>query len=858
MLERLRNLFRRESLSAELEEELQFHIAARADELMRDGLAREQAEAQARRQLGHSLLLREESRAAKLFPRIDSILQDAQYGVRQLRKNPAVTAAAALSLSLAIGACTAAFALIDALILRPLPVRDPERLIYAFHRAPNDPIDLEYFSYPLFERMREASFGQARLFGMSYLTRYEVTFDDAAGERERVYPQWVSADAFDVLGVKPSSGRMFAAADEAAQVAVVSHEFWKRRFGSSPSALGRWVTLRDKPYQIVGVAQRGFTGVEPGFMTDLWVPLKTWPNLDAGTNWFRLWARLAPGVSPAVFRELLQSVSANWQRERTSSETNRPLYVRQAANGPSRVRQSFGRPLWVLGGIALLVLLIACANVASLLVARTAARNREMALRISIGAGRGRLVQQVLIESALLASAACLGGVLVAVAAAPVVVSMLSTSTNTIRLDLHYDWRVLAFLGVAGLAVTVLFGLVPALRASSVSPNDALKTGGTRQSASSGFFRPLVAAQTAVGFVVIFVAGLFLASFDRLVRSDVGFEPKRLMIASIEAKGLRRDTARPVWQQVLERVRRQPGVEAASLSAFALFEGPETATRITIPGHAPTVTPLMEVSPEFFATMGIRLLTGRAFEWNDTEANVIVNESFAQRHFPGESAVGKSFLLNRTAAQIVGVVRDARYKSIRSPAPPTLYLPSLPSNAAALQLRTHLDPAALQRLVRDEVARTSAALRLVDITPQSTFIDNVLVQERVLAVLSGFFSAVAILLVAVGLYGVLSYSVVQRTREIGIRIALGSTPPAIVRRVLSEAGAVTAAGIALGIPAALAAARLVTALLYDVKPSSFWSIAAPLGCLALAAALPSLIPAIRASRVDPMSALRVE
>jgi predicted permease len=872
LLSRILNLVRRDRINADLDEEMQFHLASLTDEFIREGLTAQQAEAKARQSLGHTLLHRESSREVKLFPWLESIVQDVQFGLRQLRKNATVTAAAVLSLSLAIGACTAAFSLIDALILRPLPVPEPQRLVYAAQREPGAKRDSEYFNYPQFERLREAGRKQIRLFGMSYLMRYEAAFEDAGGQRERIYPQWISGDAFEVLGVKPALGRLFTAADDATPgghpVAVISHEFWTRCFRADRQALGHWFTLRDKQFQIIGVTQKGFTGVEPGLMTDVWVPNMMW-NADALTSyssWFRIWGRLEPGVSSGAVREMLQTVSTTFRREKNSRWPDVSLHLRPAANGPSRVRQSFEQPLWVLGAIALLVLLIACSNVASLLVARTAARDREMALRVSIGAGRGRLVQQVLIESSLIALAACIVGALIAVTAAPRVVSMLSESNKTIRLDLHYDWRVLAFLAAAGSLVTVLFGLVPALRASSVSPNDALKTGGAKQTASVGFFRPLVAAQTAIGFVVLFVAGLFLASFGNLVRSDLGFEPKKLTIVTVEAKGLTRTTAPAVWRQIVERLNARPGVESSGISGFALFEGPETAVMVRLPGRNPEGVALLEVSPGFLETMSIRLIEGRTFEWRDAEGEMssaaIVNESFARRYFPGESAVGKNLALvlgRREVPQvIVGVVRDARYKSIRSPAPPTLYMPSLPANGVAIQLRTSLDPAALNALVRDEIERPHPGLHVADITPQSAFIDNVLVQERVLAVLSSFFSIVAIILVAVGVFGVLSYSVVQRTREIGIRIALGSTALAIVRRVLSEAGIVTVIGLAIGVPVGIAASRLIASLLYDVKPYDPVALAIPLLCLLLVGGLAALFPAVRASRVNPTTALRFE
>ena len=547
------------------------------------------------------------------------------------------------------------------------------------------------------------------------------------------------------------------------------------------------------------------------------------------------------------------------------------MYLRSAANGPSGLRQNFERPLWALGLIAVLVLLIACSNVASLLIARVATREREMALRIAIGAGRGRLIQQMLIESALLSVASCLFGVLLAVKAAPAIVGMLSTSQTVLQLDLQIDWRVLVFLTAAGGVTTLLFGLAPALRASEVSPNDALKLGSGKQTASVGLFRPLVAAQAAFGFVVLFVAGLFLTSFAKLVRTDLGFDTNNLVVVDVEARELRQggQKALAFWEQLLDRLRESPGIQSASLSGWGLFEGSRSTQTLRVPGRAAEAFEpyYLPVSPRFLETMRIRLLDGRDFLLRngqpESPSAVIVNESFARRYFPGESPLGKRFFKvgrgNTLIAQdIVGIAGDAKYASVRDATPPTVYESLRPAGWASVQVRAHLEPAALAALMRNELPRVHPAFRMTGITLQSTLVDNTLVRERVLALLSAFFSIVAIVLVAVGLYGVLSYGVVQRTREIGIRLALGAQPLGVVRLVVSEVCLVTALGLAVGLAGGIAVARFITALLYDVKPSNIWSVGAPLGCLLLACLLSALLPALRATRVDPITALRYE
>ncbi len=589
MWSRLANMFRSGRVERELDEELQFHIEERIVEVMATGVTREAAAREVARRFGSPLRLREESLEVKLLPWLDSMIRDARLGVRMLRKDAVVTGAAVVSLSLALGACVAAFSLVDALILRPLPVRDPDQLVYlAFPTYTPERPEADTFNDPVFVRLREASRDHVALFAMSTQVMRQAIFVDAAGEKERIRAQHVSGDAFARLGVEPAAGRLLTAQDDerpgASPVAVLSHAFWLRRFGGDPTVVGRWLTLEDRPLQIVGVAEPRFTGVQPGHPTDLWVPYAMYNPRAFGNsqfNWFRIVGRMNENVRPEQAQSVLQAAFTNFRREhapqmfgpeRSPESVARflgtPLYVRPAVNGVSPVRREFERSLWILSSIAALVLLIAGSNVANLFLARTAAREREMALRLSIGAGRGRLIQQMLVESAIVAGAACVLGLLFAASAAPAVVDMLASADDPVRLDLRMDWRLAAFAAALTLLTTALFGVAPALRASSVAPLTALKTGG-RSGGRAGVMRPFVAAQVAFGLVVLFVGSLLVLSFARLSGVNPGYATSNVLLLNLEAvRRVDEKEQRTALLAVLDRLRGVPGVQAVSSAEY--------------------------------------------------------------------------------------------------------------------------------------------------------------------------------------------------------------------------------------------------------------------------------------------------
>jgi predicted permease len=825
----------------------------------------------------------------KLLRSIESLGRDVRFGVRMLRKNAGVTAAALVSLSLALGACLAAFALVDALILRPLPVERPEQLVYlAFPTGAAERPEADTFNDPLFLRLRDAGRAHVDLFAISTQVIRPVAFDGGAREKEPVRTQYVSGDAFERLGVSASAGRPLAASDDvqpgAHPVAVISHAFWLRRFGGDSAAVGRWFTLDDRQFQIVGVMDRQFAGVEPGRPTDVWLPYAMYNPRAFGNfqfSWFRIFGRLKETARRDEAEAVLHATFTNVRRERigslgparTPEAADRflrtPLYLRSAANGPSPLRRQFERPLWILASIAALVLLIAGSNVANLFLARTAAREREMALRLSIGAGRGRLIQQVLVESALVAGAASLLGLAVAAVSAPAVVGMLAPAAERVSLDLGVSWRVMALACTLALLTTALFGLAPALRASGIAPLTALKSGGARSGARAGLMRPFVVIQVAFALVVLFVGSLLVLSFARISSVNPGFATSDVLLIALETvQRVEPPQQRAALMEVINRLRGISGVQAVSSAEYSplgrawthYVRVPDTESQWIEATMAP-------VTDGFFETMKIPILAGRAFEPVDLRAHaapaIVVNETFASRYFGDKRAVGRTIDVrfgdesDSRVQEIVGIAADTRY-DLRKPAAPTIYIPLRLRGTGTLHVRVAGDPAVLSARLREEIRAAAPLFRVVSVTPQAVAVEQTLIRERLLAVLSAFFAAIGLVLAAVGLHGILSYSVVQRTREIGIRVALGARRAGVIWMVLRDAGSSVLAGVAFGLAAALYLSRFVEALLFEVTPLDFSSLVLPIATLLFAALLAAAIPAFRAARVDPALTLRYD
>ena len=865
---RIANSIRGDGLNREIDEEIQAHI----EEAIEQG--RDPAEA--RKAFGPALRTREECRDFRLLAFLDSLRADTVFGWRQLMKRKVTSAAAVLSLALAIGACTAAFRLIDAILLRPLPVAAPERL-YTVARQGVD-VDgqvrtADMWAYPDFRLMRAAVKSQAELIAVSYAQPMDVTYQSDA-EMEKACVQYVSGWMFDSFGLRPALGRLFTENDDlkprAHPYAVLSYDYWTRRFARDPKAVGRTFRLDDGLFEIAGVGPEPFTGTEPGTVTDIFLPTMMHPAVvHDDWTWHRTLARIKPGVALEPVRARLQATSRAFEEERAkgfkgmSRESierflDLKTVLEPAAAGASGLRDDYRMALAAMGVLVALVLLIACANVANLMAAQAAARAREMALRVSIGAGRARLVQLVLVESAWLALLSAALGAWLAWWSAPFVVSRINPPDNPVRLNLPADWRVLAFAVALTLAVTLLFGLAPALRASKVNPANALRGGASSPHARRRLMHALIAVQVAFCFLVLFVAGLFAATFDRLSHRPMGFSADRILTLDARAP---QPQSNVFWDQAADRLRAAPGVETLALADWPLLTGMSWNGFVSVNGAppGPILADFMKVSPGWFDTMKIALLAGRDFRPTDaTPGAAIVNETFARQFFHGENPIGKSIAKNELLFQVVGVAHDSPYRSVREPVTPVVYVPFLspqPRQSATFVVRTAAsNPLAMASILRREVTRA----RVGNLRTQRELVQAQTVRERLLAMLALFFAAVALVLAGIGLYGVLDYSVLQRRREIGIRMAIGAQAGDIARRVIADVFRMVLAGALVGLVLGMLSVRYIATLLYQVKPTDPAMLAIP-SAIVLAAALVAALPAVfHAVRIDPVAMLRAD
>src|SRR5487761_68963 len=829
---------------------------------------------------------------------------DLKYGIRMLAKSPGFAAVAILTLALGIGANTAIFQLIDAVRLRTLPVKDPQTLAIVHLNTNhwgsgnfNGPY--AEFTFPLWQQVqqRQQAFSSIAAWGADTLNLAN------GGEVDNAQAIWVSGEFFRVLGVQPFLGRLLAPQDDQTGCSAgvdVSYSFWQQRYGGAASAIGKQLTLEGHPFPIIGVTPPSFYGVSVGDRFDVAVPICAEPIINGEYSritgprpreswWLSIIGRLKPGwtlaragaqlavITPAALHETIPpQYDANGGKHYLAYK----LEARPAANGFSAMRQDASDPLWLLLGLSGLVLLIACANLANLMLARASAREREIAVRLALGATRGRLIRQLLSESAPLAIAGAVCGGFLAAVLSRFLISFISTPDNPIFLDMPADWRVLGF--AAGLAVltTTLFGLAPALRAGSVPPATVLKTGGRGMTAGRERFRLqriLVASQVALSLVLLAGALLFTRSLRNLMTRNPGFQENGVLIANVDFTRLKVPTAQqePFLRDLLERIRAIPGVAAAGISERSPVNGNSSNDEILSLTGTDSGKSAWEdyVSSGYFQAIENPILVGRDFNSNDTATSPrvsIVNQTFVNKFLNGaKDVIGKRFRVWTSPGEtpryytVVGEVKDSVYNDMHEPMVPVMYFPRtqlVPPfiyPGATFLIRSQIGMKGLLDAVKGTIAGVNPEID-IDFKVLHTQIRESLVQDELMATLCGFFGALAVLLAAIGLYGVISCTVAQRTNEIGIRMALGAQRGSVVRLILGEVGVLIVIGIVVGAGLTLAGSKAASSLLFGLKPSDPVTLAMAMIVLAAIGFAASFLPARRASRLDPMAALRYE
>ncbi len=822
-------------------------------------------------------------------------MNDLKFTFRQLLKNPGFTAVAVLTLALGIGANTAIFSVINTLLLRSLPVKDPDELV-SLSVVGRSSVGYN-FSFPLYEQLKQGNRSLSGLFAAGGSGKRRMIASGIGGtETEFVHAQEVTGNFFSVLGVSAARGRVFTTIDDQPgnpqPVVVISDSFWERRFGGDSAVIEKTILLDDVPFTIVGVTPRGFFGFQPGESPDLWWPMQMVPQVDQGfwgqrlqkgeASWLRLVGRVPTGVDARQAQAELDLSLKHYYAQAGRKEDAR-LVLQPGHGGFTRLRQQFRKPFLILVVAVGLLLLLACANIASLLLARAAARRREFSVRSALGAGRLRIVRQLLVEGLLLSGIGSLIGLLFSQAGTRALLGIMGMQPDSTSFNVSVDTRVLLFTIGASALVGLVFGLTPALRCSRLDLAADLK--GTSGSLAGSAVRQranqtLVIAQVALALVLLIGAGLFVRTLKNLRGIDFGFNQQNLILFELEfTKPF--DTAKgtSLFKELLTRLEALPPVHSASLSSYYLMNGGVWTEDVVSEDYVPRRDEdlschVLAVGPHFFETLGTRLLRGRDFgpqdeklvgSSNDNAPRVaVINQSLARRYFGETDPLGRHVQFSAEAGkkyQIVGVVKDLKHLSLREPPRPTVYLPYFQEPGGMVQafaLRTEANSGGLANAIRGIVHDVDPTVRVSDVRLMNDLVDRALHPETVLAQLGGFFGVTALVLACLGIYGVLTLAVVQRTREIGMRVALGAQRRDVLSLVIGKGLKLALIGSVLGLSGALAATRLVSSMLYGVTPTDPMTFACVSLLLVLLACIASWLPARRATRVDPMEALRCE
>ena len=834
----------------------------------------------------------------------DEMIQDLRYGIRMLLQHKGLSLVAVLSLALGLGANTAIFTLVNTALLKPLPVKDPVQLVY-FTVAGPEGVGVR-FNFPLIEQFAQNNHSCTDVIATSITADWRMSEPGASRGTESVQATRVSGKYFGALGVGTVVGRTLTEADDSAAgpqpVAMISYNYWQRRFGGDASVVGKKITLDNYPFTIVGVAPEGFHGFEIGDNPDLWFPLRMTPLLPSGNQilsnrnaWvLRALARLKPGVSRvqaqadlnAILRQHLSEIepqrAASFTPAQRRNYFERGLQLEAGATGYSPLRQSITQPLFVLMIIVGLVLLIACANVANLLLARAAGRRRELAVRMALGAGRFRLMRQLLTESVLLAALSGALGLVLARWGAQFLLLYLPRQKAAV-LDIGFDVRVIGFTAAASLLACLLFGVVPALRATRLDLNSTLKaaSSGTTLRSRMWLHKSLVVAQVAISLCLLIGAGLFVRSLLNLRNLDAGFDRENVVLFQLDGLPKYSPPQRlSVLQQLFAKLEALPGAQSASRAQFSLLSGATTTMRVAADGQTPrsdadSTCHQLWVGPKFFATMGIPLLQGRDFNAQELQPvqtslpnatlAAVINQTMARDYFGNRDPLGQHFRLQEgpfkdLPVEVIGIAKDTKYASLREQTPRTFYLSffQAPTDGGGTYMLRTLDAASSAAAIPRIARELDPQMQVLSLQTMNDVVDDSLMQERFIAQLGAFFSLSALLLACIGLYGVMSYATTRRTQEIGIRIALGASHNEVLKLILTQGMQLVLAGIMLGVLAALVATRTMKALLFNLSatdPATYFAVTLLLAAVAL---LACYLPARRATKVNPLSALRHE